>query len=666
MRKILFFVLLSCFAFGQNKKETERKKAILDSLLFKVLPSINQKDTKSQMEIYDLAEKYISDKLQNYTSYIYTGKSKIYNNLGETEQALYYANLSYKYAKAFGDSIGSARALQQTGVIYGMRNDLKKSEQFIKKSTAIVENNIYNPKIDSTKNKNLLLQLKSNLSLNYLLQKRHKESTQAAFQTLNLAKKLNNKKVEILQYGYIAGNYRALEENKKALEYYLLENQLAIETGEKSKEAYSYIHIAQTLRDLKQYKYVENYIQKAENIFNELKLIDGITKVKHAYFTYYRLTENLDKSLQYVPELILLYTENKGDVSHLFVELGEIYTKLKDYNKAEEYFAKAEKIIDEKQLSKLLLNRKRAFLEEEKGNFAKALELKGKELEIRKDEIDSSFTNNLANYEVQYQTSKKETKIKSQQIELKKEKTNTNIAIFGIGFILLLSGCGFLFFRNRQKQKELQNQNTLLSLQQNLNAMELQSLNKQLDPHEIKNLLASISPEIQEKAPESYRKMLKLFNITKASLNNHSLTESIEIQIQQIEDFLSLEKMMLSEQLEYSIENKIKNHQTQIPRLLLKNLVENSIKHGIKGNENGGKIMVILKENNGFINIEVDDTGKGRKHAISLDSGIGTSTYQKLFATLNQKNKENATFEIIDKEQGTKVEVKIPVDYKYN
>ena len=62
----------------------------------------------------------------------------------------------------------------------------------------------------------------------------------------------------------------------------------------------------------------------------------------------------------------------------------------------------------------------------------------------------------------------------------------------------------------------------------------------------------------------------------------------------------------------------------------------------------------------------MDDSGKGRKHAISLDSGIGTSTYQNLFATLNQKNKENATFEIIDKEQGTKVEVKIPVDYKYN
>ena len=286
------------------------------------------------------------------------------------------------------------------------------------------------------------------------------------------------------------------------------------------------------------------------------------------------------------------------------------------------------------------------------------------------DVDDQIFSENkvnaISNAEVKYETYVKELQIKSQQLELEKEKTNRNIAISGIGFLLLFSGGGFLFFKNRQKQKELQNQNTLLGLQQNLNAMELQSLNKQLDPHEIKNLLASISPEIQEKAPESYRKMLKLFNITKASLNNNSLTDSIENQTQQIEDFLSLEKSMLTVPFEYFIKNDIENKDQQIPRLMLKNIVENAIKHGIKRTENGGKVEVSLFEKNNFITITVDDSGKGRQKAILSDSGIGTSTYQKLFATLNQKNKENATFEIIDKEQGTKVEVRIPKDYKYN
>lgn len=268
--------------------------------------------------------------------------------------------------------------------------------------------------------------------------------------------------------------------------------------------------------------------------------------------------------------------------------------------------------------------------------------------------------------EIKYETELKESQIKTQQLQIEKEKTNKYLAFGGIGLLLLVSVGGYFWFRNQQKQNNLKTQNTLLGLQQNLMEAELSNLNKQLDPHEIKNLLASISPEIQDKAPESYKKMLKLFNLTKASLNSSSITDSIENQLQQINDFLSLEKSMLPIPLNYSIENTIQNTQTQIPRLLLKNLVENAIKHGIKPQATGGNVTVKIAEKDHFINISIDDTGKGRLHAISLDSGIGTTTYQKLFATLNPKNKENATFEIIDKEQGTKVEVKIPTNYKYS
>lgn len=195
--------------------------------------------------------------------------------------------------------------------------------------------------------------------------------------------------------------------------------------------------------------------------------------------------------------------------------------------------------------------------------------------------------------------------------------------------------------------------------------MELSNLNKQLDPHEIKNLLASISPEIQENAPNAYRKMLKLLNITKASLNNSSMTESIKNQVQQVKDYLSLKKQTLSVPFEYTIENNIDDDSVAIPRLILKNLAENAVKHGIKTNIDGGTIKISINEENQFFSFIVDDTGKGRNPDTLSDSGIGTSTYQNLFEILNKKNADSTSFEIIDKTQGTRVEIRIPKNYKY-
>jgi len=278
-------------------------------------------------------------------------------------------------------------------------------------------------------------------------------------------------------------------------------------------------------------------------------------------------------------------------------------------------------------------------------------------LKINDSIYKNKASNNLFDIETKF-------KVVDKDIQIQQAKNKQNIGIGIIGVLGLLTVGGFLWFKNKQKTTALQNQNAKLSLQHNLNLMQLDNLNKQLDPHEIKNILANISPEIQRKAPEAYDKMTKLLNITRASLSINSITDSIENQLQQIEDYLSLEKTVLEVPLSYSINNSVENSK-QIPRLLLKNLVENSIKHGIKNKKEGGNIDVVISENNNHINIVIDDTGIGRQHAISLDSGIGTSTYINLFTTLNKKNTANASFNFIDKQEGTTVAVVIPENYKY-
>lgn len=671
MYRALIFVILcgiSSLCFAQRTDSLDNllyRKKILDSLLYKVLPEIKMSNPSKALEICDEAESFLLEGLEKYSSIVYLNKAALNERIGEPDKALYNIEKSYDIALETNNMISVARALQFKGMFYGKRNDLIKSEMFIIESIEVTEKNLYQVAEDSLKNKNFLLQLKSNLSLVYTLQQKYEKAIPMAFNTLELARVLGNKKVEALLYSYIGGGYAALDQDEKALEYYLLENQLAIELKDIRTEAYSYVHIANTLDDIKDKKEMQLYYNKALAIFERLQNVDDIIKTKHNIFKNYRLNGQFDECLKMAPDIILLSEKDKGDLSKFYIELGEIYTKLKRFNEAEESFSKAEKLLDEKQLSKLYLNTKRTEFYKERGELEKALESKEQEIILSKQEINTSVVESLTYYDTKFKSSEKDKQILDNQSQIKHEVKFRNIIVLVVVLLFLIAIMIFIFYKRLLNKRDFQMKTTLNELQLDLTTMEIHSLNQQLDPHEIKNLLASISPEIQEKAPDSYKKMLQLLNVTKASLGNNSLTENVGIQVQQIEDFLSLKKSSLSEPLDYKIENKIENDEVHLPRLLLKNLVENSIKHGIKGKEDGGIISVSLEIINGFFVITINDTGKGRKDAISLDSGIGTSTYQKLFATLNQKNNEDATFNIFDKEVGTLVEVKIPIAYKY-
>ena len=656
MRKSLFLVLLSCFVFGQNRK--------IDSL--KMI--VKKKPNDFNLQINYLGELLVLDDKNLFAIELQSAQNKFRDNKDYKFFFKIYevlALLKKQKNLEANDKLDSynktldLKSFPQSNILYNylkatiearLGNHNIAEKYYLETFRLIKESKINNARY---------VDIYNSYASSLIKLGKYEEALKILFEALKL-KKYDNLSVIYTNIGIC---YFHLKQMSKAEYYYLL----AIKNSNEADETNNITNLAILFLESGNYKKAQEIMLKIN--LKKLSVTDSAS-VFSALAEIEKQKENYPKAIEYfkIVEKIDLKTDQNSYLINDYLAIGNLYKESNYIRKAESYFKKSYQLLkkykDENAKMEVLQNLLEISFLKNKDSIR---EKYFKEFLELTDSINSKTVQESTNeLNLKYQTELKETQIKSQQLELEKEKTNRNIAISGIGFLLLLSGGGFWFFKNRQKQKELQNQNTLLGLQQNLNAMELQSLNKQLDPHEIKNLLASISPEIQEKAPESYRKMLKLFNITKASLNSHSLTESIENQIQQTEDFLSLEKSMLPEPLEYSIENKIEQKDQQIPRLMLKNLVENAVKHGIKGKENGGTIKIELFEKNDFIYITVDDTGRGRKQAISSDSGIGTSTYQKLFATLNNKNKDNATFEITDKEQGTKVEVRIPKDYKYN
>lgn len=651
MRKILFFALtlLSHFVSSQILKKYEKEHQKLSEII--TSDTIKAKIILSKIES---SKDYNNDTLKTYNYWFF---GNLYNKKNNAKSLNYYRkciDLGIK-TKVF-DKVASC--FHNQAEIFSIKNKIdtaisldKKAIQYARMSKNLKEENIAHISIARK------LRFKGDFE----------QSNKILFNRIKFLKE-SESETKGVAFATIAANYDQLAIPKLSEQYYKKANHYLKKSNDKRLASNNMANLVDFYNTNEEYnkalKYADSIIYYSDS--DNSKVFFNLHKAKA-----YKGLKNWSLALKYINNALDL--DKKLNDSYAYaVDLimkGQIYLDKGDYSNAYSTLKDSKNIFEKEKIEDMVMEKQLyrdyvlSYLKINNSDLADDYE---NFLNVNDTLTFQSSDKNIIDLEKKYNSSEKEKKIFQQNLLIEKEKTNRNIAISGIGFLLLLSGGGFWFFKNRQKQKDLQNQNTLLGLQQNLNAMELQSLNKQLDPHEIKNLLASISPEIQEKAPESYRKMLKLFNITKASLNSHSLTESIENQIQQTEDFLSLEKSMLPEPLEYSIENKIEQKDQQIPRLMLKNLVENAVKHGIKGKENGGTIKIELFEKNHFIYITVDDTGRGRKQAISSDSGIGTSTYQKLFSTLNHKNKDNATFEITDKEQGTKVEVRIPKDYKYN
>ncbi len=141
---------------------------------------------------------------------------------------------------------------------------------------------------------------------------------------------------------------------------------------------------------------------------------------------------------------------------------------------------------------------------------------------------------------------------------------------------------------------------------------ELEALRAKINPHFLFNTINSISGLIHEdpdKADEILQKLSHLFRYTLAASNQEFTKLEEEMLI--IEEYLEIEKIRLQDRLTYQIEMDENLSALMIPGMLLQPLVENSVKHGIATNKDGGHIEIRCQQMKRKCEIEIVDTGKG-------------------------------------------------------
>lgn len=172
---------------------------------------------------------------------------------------------------------------------------------------------------------------------------------------------------------------------------------------------------------------------------------------------------------------------------------------------------------------------------------------------------------------------------------------------------------------------------------------QLNNLSAQLNPHFFFNSLNNIKFLVIEN-PESARRAIDLLSdlLRNALYNTGEKLISVKEEINLVKDYLELEKLRLEERLQISMIVEDKLLDRLIPPLSIQALVENAIKHGIDKRKDGGIIAVRVEEENSFIKINVQNSGK--LNASIQSTGVGLDNLkERLLLQFNGKAEFNIT-----------------------
>jgi two-component system LytT family sensor kinase len=219
-----------------------------------------------------------------------------------------------------------------------------------------------------------------------------------------------------------------------------------------------------------------------------------------------------------------------------------------------------------------------------------------------------------------------------QELEIAKQQKGITI-LYGLIALVLLSSLLIVVYYRKNK----------LQHQYKLNLFHQQSLQAQVNPHFMFNVLNSIQTQILDGNLDNASLYLGNFaSLMRKNLDSFSETLiplSEEIQI--ITLYLKLEKIRFKEKLIYEIiiDPKIDLDGTVIIPMILQPVIENAILHGISPLETTGNVTInILKKNADTLEVLIADNGVGYKPSSANNSSKGLALTENRLNLWNKKN----------------------------
>lgn len=186
-----------------------------------------------------------------------------------------------------------------------------------------------------------------------------------------------------------------------------------------------------------------------------------------------------------------------------------------------------------------------------------------------------------------------------------------SFALFLVWTALYLAFEYFFLYRDTELHR--------LRLESNLREMELAALKAQVNHHFLFNCLNNVRSLVAENGDRAREMLLRLSELLRYALDagrQERVRLSEELRV--VSGYLDLERLQYEERLSWNLDISQEALGASIPPMLLQQLVENAVKHGIAAQPGRGEILISARLQAGHLQLRVENTGQ-----VSSGNGFG-------------------------------------------
>ncbi|MBC7826878.1 MAG: tetratricopeptide repeat protein [Chitinophagaceae bacterium] len=505
-------------------------------------------------------------------------------------------------------------------------------------------------------------------------------------QALKEASSLKHTLLDASIYNNIANVYADMGYHEKALDYYMKLLDAAKQARHRIYEMNALINIGTVYLEQKKYSRALEYlnqglaIAKADN--NNSIASSVYNNIGIAYKNMNRLQEslqNLEQSFNLAKE-----SNNLNTMAVSLSDMAEVFIMLKDYKKAQQYASESLKYSAPLKALQWQGNAYQilSLALEKQGRYQESMDAYKNHVMLRDSVMNDEKKQEINRKEIQFEFEKKEALLKAENekkvalanAEINRQRIVRNAVIGGILVLLVSTVTGLILYKRKRDAEQQQKE---AEFKTRVTDTEMKALRAQMNPHFIFNSLNSVADYMAKnntKLADEY--LTKFAKLMRMILENSEQKEVLLVEdLKALELYMQLEALRMNHKFTYEIkvDEEIDQENTLVPPLILQPFVENSIWHGIAQKDGHGKITIKIKKEGGMINCIVEDDGIGRTQSSVLAPPLDQSGKKSLgmkittarIDIINKVKKSAAAIQLSDLQQGTRVEVKLPLELNF-